>query len=120
MMPFQQSEWVFHLTVPLLCVVFWLLKRIIKRLKVSECVALFAVLTIEVLSRLMIGYSLWPYILFGYVWIGLIMLFVNYKTDHYFTVGQFFRKYLTVLTLLTVFSAIGLSVYRLVMVFLMK
>lgn len=120
MAPFQQSEWVFHVTVPLLCIVFFIVKQLFKRLKVSECVALFAAITIEIFSRLIIGYSLWPYVLFGFVWIGLIMLFVNYKTNHYFTVAQFFRKYITVLSIATVLVSIGLSAYRLVVVFLIK
>lgn len=120
MAPFNENEMIWYITPPVLMVAFFVLKTRFHTLKISEWTAFFTVISIEAIGRLILGYSIWPYIAFGYVVVGFVILLINYRMNYYFTVGQFFRRYATILAMCSIGVWFGISAYRLLLLFVLK
>lgn len=99
--------------VPVLFLLCVMLRKWTQSIGYSVCLFPASAVSTEVLGRLLVGYSIWPYILFVFTWIGMCLLFYNYKTDYYYTVGQFFKKYLSVISVCTLIVWVAVSIVRL-------
>lgn len=113
-MAFNMEEIVWYVLVPLMFLILFIFRKWVREIGILECSFPITTLSIEMIGQLLLHYSIWPYILFGYVWLALFLFFYNYKTNYYFTVIQFFKRVFKVISLTNIIVWLVLVVIRLI------
>lgn len=117
-MTFQMFEIIWYILIPILFIPLFIFRKWTRRVGYAECLLPALILSIEMLNRLLFPFSIWAYILFVYTWIGVIQLAVNYRTDLYFTFGEFFRKWFKLICVVNIFIWFVLVAWRVASLFL--
>lgn len=87
-----------------------------KIIKVNFFIALFpfTLCSVLLLAHSFLSYSIFPYLVFGYIWVGIGMFLYHYKKNYYFKVGQFLKKWMIAIAFCHFFVWIGVVAYTII------